>query len=145
MASYVHNVSSGSEADTKYEMIDERKRRRMISNRESARRSRMRKRQHVEDLINEVSKLQKANSEIALQINQTSQLYAGIENENNILRAQVMELNDRLESLNSVLGIVEEVKGYSFDIPQMADPLLKPWQLPYPSQPLMASASMFLS
>ncbi|KAK6917106.1 hypothetical protein RJ641_017857 [Dillenia turbinata] len=51
----------------------------------------------------------------------TSQLYAGIENENNILRAQVMELNDRLELPNSILGIIEEVKGYSFDIPQMVD------------------------
>ncbi|KAF9618184.1 hypothetical protein IFM89_000653 [Coptis chinensis] len=139
----VQLVSSGSEGDGQYVMVDERKKRRMLSNRESARRSRMRKQQHLDELLNQVSQLQKENNEIVQHVNATTELYVQAESENNILRAQMMELSDRLQSLNSVLYIVEEVSGYSMDIPEIPDPLLKPWQLPCPSQPIMASANMF--
>ncbi|KAF5189603.1 Bzip transcription factor [Thalictrum thalictroides] len=136
-------VSSGSEGDPQYVVIDERKKRRMISNRESARRSRMRKQQHLDELLNQVAQLQQENNGILQRINATAEVYVNVESENSILRAQMTELSDRLHSLNSVLRIIEEVSGFSMDIPEIPDPLLKPWQLPCPSMPITASSSMF--
>uniref|UniRef100_I1JQS0 BZIP domain-containing protein n=1 Tax=Glycine max TaxID=3847 RepID=I1JQS0_SOYBN len=97
-------TSSGSEGGDPH-IIDERKRKRMLSNRESARRSRMRKQKQLEDLTDEVSRLQSANKKLAENI---------------------------------------EVEGLSVEIPEIPDPLLKPWQIPHPIQPIMATANMFL-
>ncbi|KAF8392267.1 hypothetical protein HHK36_022609 [Tetracentron sinense] len=127
--SFAQHVSSGSEGNPHYVVIDDRKKRRMVSNRESARRSRMKKQNHVGDLINQVSQLQKENTEIMQNVNATTQHCLEVSSENDILRAQMMELADRLQSLNSVLHIVEEVSGLAMDIPEIPDPLLKPWQL----------------
>ncbi|XWS76647.1 hypothetical protein CRYUN_Cryun01aG0195300 [Craigia yunnanensis] len=135
--------ASSSDSDPRYANIDERKRKRMLSNRESARRSRMKKQKQLEDLVNEVSALQKDNSQLSERINVTTQRYIEMESANNVLRAQTMELTERLWSLNSVLHIAEEVSGYAVDIPEIPDPLLEPWQLPCPMQPIMASADMF--
>ncbi|KAK9161727.1 hypothetical protein Syun_008068 [Stephania yunnanensis] len=121
-------------------VADERKKRRMISNRESARRSRMRKQQHLDDLINQAAQIQRENGEIAKRVSATTEMFLKVDSENSILRAQVGELSERLQSLNSVLHTIEEVSGFAMDIPEMPDPLLKPWHLPYPSQPIMASA-----
>ncbi|KAK6937289.1 Basic-leucine zipper domain [Dillenia turbinata] len=137
-------TSSGSSGDTQYAGIDERKRRRMISNRESARRSRQKKQQHFDDLMAQVSQLQKENAQILQRINAASEMYGGVESENNVLRAQMLELTDRLLSLNSVLQIAEEVSGMAVDIPEIPDIMLQPWQLPCPVQPMVtASANMF--
>ncbi|URE39876.1 BZip transcription factor [Musa troglodytarum] len=90
----------------------------MLSNRESARRSRMRKQQHFDDLISQAAELKNQNS-------------------------QLTELTERLQSLNSVLRFLEEFSGMAMDIPEIPDQLLKPWQLPRPSQPISATADMF--
>lgn len=103
----------------------------------------MRKQKQLEDLVNEASALQKDNSRVSEAINVATQRYIEMESANNVLRAQAMELTERLRSLNSVLHIVEEVSGYDVEIPEIPDPLLKPWQLPCPVQPIMASADMF--
>ncbi|ONK78736.1 uncharacterized protein A4U43_C02F21890 [Asparagus officinalis] len=123
--------------------MDQRKRKRMISNRESARRSRMRKQQQLSDLVNQVSKLKDGNNQILMQINLITEKLLALDGENTILRTQVMELTDRLRASNSVLRFVEEFSGLEMDIPEIPDPLLKPWQLPCPAQPIMASANMF--
>lgn len=135
--------SSSSSEDTGQAM-HQRRQRRMQSNRESARRSRMRKQKHLDDLIGQVATLQNDNGEILSKMNVATEHYVRVEAENTILRTQLMELTDRLQSLNSVLRIVEDVSGYAMDIPEIPDPLLKPWQLPCPSQPIIASADMFL-
>ncbi|RZC56232.1 hypothetical protein C5167_015090 [Papaver somniferum] len=140
---FVQQVSSGSEGDPQYIMVDDKKKRRMISNRESARRSRMKKQKHLDGLLNQVVELQKQNDEITQRANSTTQIYNNVDSENKILRAQMAELTDRLQSLNSVLRIVEEVSGFDIDIPEIPDPLLKPWQVPCPYMPIMASADMF--
>lgn len=129
-------VSSGSDSDPKYANIDERKRKRMISNRESARRSRMKKQQHLEELMSQVTQLKSENSHISQRIDSATQLYIAVESENNVLRAQLMELTDRLRSLNSLLQIVEEVSGLAMDIPEIPENLLEPWQMPCPIQPM---------
>lgn len=120
-----------------------RKRKRMISNKESARRSRIRKQQHVESLIRQVTQLQNENKFIEEKINNIADVYIGLAIENNVMRAQLSELTDRLRSLNSVLQIAEEVVGYAVDIPEIPDALLEPWQLPCPMQTVAAPSSMF--
>ncbi|XP_068660518.1 bZIP transcription factor 53-like [Aristolochia californica] len=136
-------VTSGSDEDP-HQLVDQRKKRRMLSNRESARRSRMKKQQHLDDLIDQMGKLKNENSEILTRVNVTTQHFMEVDAENTVLRTQVMELTERLKSLNSVLRFMEEISGLAIDIPEIPDPLLKPWQLPCPSQPIMASADMFL-
>ncbi|KAL8101086.1 bZIP transcription factor 53 [Apium graveolens] len=138
-----NQVSSGSDGDLRYATFDEKKRKRMISNRESARRSRMKKQQHVDKLIAEVNQLQSQNKVVSEKINEATDKFVGVVSENNVLRAQLSELTDRLHSLNSVLHIVEEVSGLAMDIPQVPDILMEPWQLPCPAQPIMTSANMF--
>lgn len=100
----------------------------------------MRKQKQMEDLISEASLLQNEIGQLRQSINVNSQRYVEMEHANNVLRAQAMELTERLRSLNSVLQIVEDVSGFEVDIPEIPDPLLKPWQLPCPVQPIMASA-----
>ena len=142
MASIYRNSSSGSEGGDP--LMDERKRKRMLSNRESARRSRMRKQKQVEDLTEEVTRLQGANKHLIEAIKMKEEAYAEMDAANNVIKAQTMELADRLRFLNSILEIAEEVGGLSVEIPEIPDPLLNPWQIPHPIQPIMASADMFL-
>lgn len=140
----IQQVSSGSsDGDPRYAKFDERKRKRMISNRESAKRSRMRKQQHMDDLINQASKTQNENNLITQKIDSFTQMYVAVESDNNVLRAQISELADRLQSLNSVLHIAEEVSGLVMDIPEIPDSLLEPWRIPCPIQQITTSANMF--
>ncbi|XP_010544970.1 PREDICTED: bZIP transcription factor 53-like [Tarenaya hassleriana] len=144
MASMQRQVSPEPEHDPRYGTItDERKRKRMISNRESARRSRMRKQKQLEDLVNEVTALKKENSQISEQIDAATRRYIDMEAQNNVLRAQASELTDRLRSLNSVLEMVEETSGLALYIPEIPESMQNPWQIACPVQPIMASADMF--
>ncbi|MBA0838444.1 hypothetical protein Goarm_004257 [Gossypium armourianum] len=76
----------------------------MESNRESARRSRMRKQKHLDELMAQVTQLVKDNNQILTTINFTTQHYINMEAQNSVLRAQMMELSQRLESLNEILN-----------------------------------------
>ncbi|KAL1351652.1 hypothetical protein HN51_015542 [Arachis hypogaea] len=93
----------GSEEDLQL-LMDQKKRKRKQSNRESARRSRMRKQKHLDDLVAEVEKLKKENNEILTGVKITTQKFLNIEGENSILRVQMSELTNRLESLNHMLS-----------------------------------------
>ncbi|GLU04491.1 hypothetical protein SLE2022_216340 [Rubroshorea leprosula] len=136
--------NSGSEEDLQL-LMDQKKRKRMQSNRESARRSRMRRQKHLDDLVAQASQLRKDNNQILSNINLTTQHYGNVEAENSILRAQVMELNQRLDSLNEILSFnntsnwLYENEGFE----QSFDSFMNPLSMPYLSQPIMASADMF--
>lgn len=97
--------NSGSEEDLQ-QLMDQRKRKRMISNRESARRSRMRKQKHLDDLMAQVSQLRKENNQIITTMNVTTQHFLNVEAENSVLRAQVSELTHRLQSLNEIIDFM---------------------------------------
>ncbi|XVE49010.1 hypothetical protein DITRI_Ditri01bG0047600 [Diplodiscus trichospermus] len=139
--------NSGSEEDLQV-LMDERKRKRMISNRESARRSRMRKQKHLDDLMAQVAQLRKENHQIITRINITTQHYLNVEAENSVLRAQASELSHRLQSLNEIISFLNGSNGGNFDDDQdtspaftePADSFLNPLNLAYLNQPIMASA-----
>lgn len=97
--------SSGSEEDLQF-LMDQRKRKRKESNRESARRSRMRKQKHMDDLIAEAERLKKENNEILTRVNMATQQIVKVEAENCILSAQMCELNQRLHSLNDIINLI---------------------------------------
>lgn len=122
--------SSGSDSDPRYAMLDDKKRRRIESNRESARRSRLKKQELIGDLIGQVAQLKNENNQLVQRIDNVSRMFTEVESGNDILRAQVMKLTNRLASLNSVLQIMEAVSGVAIDIPEMPDIIMKPWQLP---------------
>ncbi|KAG2705705.1 hypothetical protein I3760_05G068800 [Carya illinoinensis] len=141
----IHN--SGSEEDLQA-LMDLRKRKRMISNRESARRSRMRKQQHLDELTAQVAQLRKDNHQIITSVSFTTQQYMTIEAENSILRAQVGELSHRLHSLDEIITVLNASNGVfgagvSSTFTEPNDSLLNPLNLSYLSQPIMATADMF--
>ncbi|KAF3517148.1 hypothetical protein DY000_02063966 [Brassica cretica] len=100
--------NSGSESDlVQRDLINERKRKRLESNRESARRSRMRKREHLVGLTTQLEQLRKDNRKATIAIDVTTEHYDKMEAENSVMRAQVTELNHRLNSLNQIIAFPE--------------------------------------
>ncbi|XP_059647653.1 bZIP transcription factor 44-like [Cornus florida] len=144
--------NSGSEEDLQ-QLMDQRKRKRMISNRESARRSRMRKQKHLDDLRGELGLLRKENNQIITSMSVTTQHYMSIESDNSVLRAQVAELSHRLEALNEIISLSEAISG-GFGVVEepygvVAEPgadfgfMNNPWSYQYVNQqPITASAEM---
>ncbi|KAE9593348.1 hypothetical protein Lal_00029276 [Lupinus albus] len=142
--------NSGSEEDL-VALMDQRKRKRMLSNRESARRSRMRKQKHLDDLVSQVDQLRKENQQILTSVNITTQQYMSVEAENSVLRAQMGELSHRLESLNEIIDYLNASTGVfgpavastlvNFDIGP-SDSFFNPMDMAYMNQPIMASADM---
>ncbi|KAI3736960.1 hypothetical protein L2E82_26950 [Cichorium intybus] len=133
-------------------MMDQRKRKRMESNRESARRSRMRKQKHIDDLMAQANKLKNDNAQIQTTIDVTTQRYVQIEAENSVLRAQVSELSQRLDSLNEIMNYINTntnctttqcttgLNGsFEFDV------MDNPWNMMYLNQPTImpSAADMF--
>ncbi|XP_054817288.1 bZIP transcription factor 44-like [Prosopis cineraria] len=103
--SYTRFQNLGSEEELQVEML-ERKRKRMEANRESARRSRMRKQKHLNDVAAQVATLRKENSELVASINMATHLFQNVEAENSILRAQMAELTQTLRYLNHIIDLV---------------------------------------
>lgn len=95
--------NSASEEDLQ-QVMDLRKRKRMISNRESARRSRLRKQKHMEELAAQVAQLRRQNHQILTSLRSTTQQHATVDSDNSILRAQAAELTHRLHSLVEMIG-----------------------------------------
>ena len=137
--------NSGSEEDLQLAM-DQRKRKRMQSNRESARRSRMRKQKHLNDLMAQVAQLSKENNQILTRTSITTQYYLNIEAENSVLRAQMDELSQRLQSLNDILDYMN-TGNTVFEADQNVqinqDSFMNnSWNWMYFNQPIMASADV---
>ncbi|KAI4320970.1 hypothetical protein MLD38_034399 [Melastoma candidum] len=99
--------TSGSDSGDVRQLLEQRKKRRMESNRESARRSRMRKQMHLDELAAAVTHLTSENARLSAGIVVSSRQLMAVETENSILRAQLMELSQRLESLDDIIRWVE--------------------------------------
>ncbi|GAB2221844.1 hypothetical protein Droror1_Dr00013035 [Drosera rotundifolia] len=106
-SSALHQISSPEAETLQIQKLDERKRKRMESNRESARRSRMRKQQHLDELVAQITHLKQQNSDLTTKMNLTTENYITMEAENSVLRAQVAELNSRLQSLDEIIQLLD--------------------------------------
>ncbi|KAF7852032.1 hypothetical protein BT93_L1124 [Corymbia citriodora subsp. variegata] len=131
--------SSGSEADARYLGTDDKKRKRMLSNRESARRSRMRKQKHLEDLTREIGELERENRDIIKAFNAKMQGQLGLRSENEALLAEKAALMNHLNGMESIIGSFNK----NGPCQRFGSGVQEPWQVHSPSQQqIMASASM---
>lgn len=132
-------LSSGSDIDARYAAMDEKKRRRMISNRESARRSRMKKQKHVRDLTTEIGRFERERNEIAKAIDAKEQRWAVLQAENDVLQAEKAALTDYLENIE---GVLKTYKEHSWIFRQGKE-VQEPWQVHNPSQEAASASNGF--
>ncbi|CAH2076177.1 unnamed protein product [Thlaspi arvense] len=90
---------------SKPEMTDERKRKRMESNRESARRSRMRKQSHIDNLRDQVNRLDLENRELGNRLRLVIFQLQRVNTDNNRLATEQEILRLRLSEMRRILII----------------------------------------
>ncbi|KAK7394336.1 hypothetical protein VNO78_14859 [Psophocarpus tetragonolobus] len=96
-SSCISSNSTSDEADEQQQsLINERKHRRMISNRESARRSRMRKQKHLDELWSQVVWLRNENHQLMDKLNHVSESHDRVVQENVQLREEASELRQMI-------------------------------------------------
>ncbi|KAK9272348.1 hypothetical protein L1049_003237 [Liquidambar formosana] len=99
--SYFSSNSTSDEAEEQQlSLINERKQRRMISNRESARRSRMRKQRHLDELWSQVVWLRNENHQLIDKLNHVSDCHDRVLQENARLKEEATELRQMLTDLH---------------------------------------------
>lgn len=92
--------STSDEADEQQlSLINERKQRRMISNRESARRSRMRKQRHLDELWSQVHWLRQENQQLMEKLNTFSETHDQVVQENTRLKDEVSGLRQMVSDM----------------------------------------------
>jgi hypothetical protein len=95
-----NNSSTSDEAEEhQLSIIDERKQRRMISNRESARRSRMRKQKHLDELWSQVLRLRTENHNLIDKLNHVTECHDRVLQENARLKEEASDLRQMLTDL----------------------------------------------
>ncbi|KZV24998.1 basic leucine zipper 43 [Dorcoceras hygrometricum] len=87
-----NNSTSDEAEEQQFSIINERKQRRMISNRESARRSRMRKQRHLDELWSQVVWLRNENHQLIDKLNHVSEDHDRVVQENVQLKEETSEL-----------------------------------------------------
>ena len=98
------NLNSGlDEPNQPVSIIDERKKRRMISNRESARRSRVRKQKHLENLRNQVSRLRIENRELTNRLRFVLYHCHRVRTDNARLQSEYSMLRQKLSDIRQIL------------------------------------------
>ena len=99
-SSCISSNSTSDEADEQQlSLINERKHRRMISNRESARRSRMRKQRHLDELWSQVVWLRNENHQLIDKLNHVSECHDQVLQENTQLKEEASELRQMLSDM----------------------------------------------
>lgn len=96
-------AASGTEEEMRA-LMEQRRAKRMLSNRESARRSRMRKQRHLDDLAAQAAHLRRENAHVAAALGLTARGLLAVDAENAVLRTQAAELAARLQSLNDIIA-----------------------------------------
>ncbi|KNA19416.1 hypothetical protein SOVF_061760 [Spinacia oleracea] len=94
------NNSTSDEADEQQlSIINERKQRRMISNRESARRSRMRKQRHLDELWSQVVWLRNENHQLIDKLNNVTESHDRVLQENVQLKEEATGLRQMITDM----------------------------------------------
>ncbi|XP_027362135.1 basic leucine zipper 4-like [Abrus precatorius] len=93
-------------------VMEERKRRRMISNRESARRSRMRKQRHLENLRNQVNLFRIENRDLNNGLQFLLHCCNRVRTENDWLRNERTMLRQKLSEINQML-VFQQLQPFS--------------------------------
>ncbi|CAM8941048.1 unnamed protein product [Rhodiola kirilowii] len=129
--------------------MDQKMKKRKLSNRESARRSRIRKQNHIEKLVDQVDQLKREQQQLKANLSLTRQLSMNIEAETSVIRAQMAELSYQLTSLNEIscysrsMNLVNVGDHQSEYYHQMSVAessfIMDPW-----NQPISASADIFM-
>ncbi|XP_038994191.1 basic leucine zipper 43-like [Hibiscus syriacus] len=97
LSSSISNNSTSDEAEEhQVNVIHERRQRRMISNRESARRSRMRKQKHLDELWSQVTRLRNENHSLIDKLNHVSEFHDRVVQENARLKEEASDLRQML-------------------------------------------------
>ncbi|CAN6295356.1 unnamed protein product [Urochloa humidicola] len=104
---------------------EERRRNRMTSNRLSARKSRMKRQQHVEDLAAEAERLRRENESMRAAAEGALRRGGALEQENRVLAAHARQLCAALLLRNSQLRLLGGVAGVPLDVPGVPDHLLQ--------------------
>ncbi|KAI5066441.1 hypothetical protein GOP47_0019065 [Adiantum capillus-veneris] len=96
-------TNSASDAEDQQIDIHRRRQRRMLSNRESARRSRLRKQQHLDELRAHVTHLRAQNRQILSDFSAAFRKYGQIAEENRMLHSEAQNLHSQLQGLHAFL------------------------------------------
>ncbi|KAK8959170.1 Light-inducible protein CPRF2 [Platanthera guangdongensis] len=139
-------TNSGSDENLQA-LMNQKRNKRMLSNRESARRSRMRKQEHLDNLRAQLNQLRNDNFQIRTILDISTHQYFDVETQNYVLRTQATELSSRLNSLADILQFMNLNGGGGGDVepPAMAysDCFAYPWSSFIMNQlPIMASPNM---
>lgn len=125
-SSGVSNNSTSDEGDDQLHnnmIIDERKKRRMISNRESARRSRMRKQKHLDELWSQVVRLRNENYCLVDKLNHLSESHDKVVEENAKLKEENSGLRQMLTDaqLSTTYNSLKDLKEAHFKAESSSD------------------------
>lgn len=116
-ATKLKSSSDGTAGSTKtVSVVDERKLRRMVSNRESARRSRMRKQKHLENLRNQLNRLRMENREFSNRLRFVAYHCQRVRNENDRLRSEHTLLRQKLSEIRQILLLrqVQQLSSFAW-------------------------------
>ncbi|KAJ8440930.1 hypothetical protein Cgig2_022786 [Carnegiea gigantea] len=95
-----NSTSEDSEEAQHVSIIDERRQRRMISNRESARRSRMRKQRHIDELWSQVIRLRNENHSLLDKLSHVCESHDRALQENARLKEEAADLLDMVSFMH---------------------------------------------
>ncbi|VVA90778.1 unnamed protein product [Arabis nemorensis] len=107
---------SPSASNELVEPVDEKKRRRTMSNRESAKRSRLRKKRRYEELTDEVNELNRKNQDLRNRLDNVLSCDNIISRENNRLKTESVFLEIRLLELYRLLVAMQSPISTSYTI-----------------------------
>ena len=89
--------------------MEKRRKRRKESNRESARRSRVRKQQHLDDLSLQVDQLKNQSQQMNMVLGMTTQNLVALQAQNSVMQTQKMELESRLCALGEIICCMNSI------------------------------------
>ncbi|MED6108667.1 hypothetical protein PIB30_026233 [Stylosanthes scabra] len=106
-----NSTTSDEAEENQLNIIDERRQKRMISNRESARRSRMRKQKHLDELWSQVVRLRNENHNLIDKLNHVFESHERAIQENARLKEEASDLRQMLTELQLATAATTTFSG----------------------------------